>query len=140
MTHAVTMVAMMKFDVQFNVRVNVLRRFASEIRKQYKENPYHNFRHGVDVMQSVFWMSRKIDFERHLPSVEMFSLLTEALSHDVGHAGVNNALLVNTSGGSGTRVTCAGLTSQTKATKSLLGYPSMLNSVLTTDFSARTSS
>jgi high affinity cGMP-specific 3',5'-cyclic phosphodiesterase 9 len=97
LTQAVTMIAMMKFDIQFNVRVPVMRRFAIEIRKQYLNNPYHNFRHGVDVMQSVFWMSRKIDFERHLPSVEMFALLTAALSHDVGHPGTNNAFLVNTS-------------------------------------------
>ena len=91
------MVAMMKFDVQFNVNVTTMRRFATEIRKQYKENPYHNFRHGVDVMQSVFWMSRKIDFEQHLTLCRNVRTAAAALSHDVGHPGVNNAFLVNTS-------------------------------------------
>ena len=47
-------------------------------------------------MQSVFFMARRIDYEQHLPPLEMFALLTSALAHDVGHPGVNNAFLVNT--------------------------------------------
>ncbi len=49
------------------------------------------------------------------------------------------ALLVSTPGGSGTKVTWPGLTSNTRAMNSVSGYPSMLNSVVSTLANPRTS-
>ncbi|OQA07546.1 MAG: hypothetical protein BWY67_01703 [Bacteroidetes bacterium ADurb.Bin397] len=49
------------------------------------------------------------------------------------------ALDVNTSGGSGTSVTCSGLVASTSFMNSGEGYPSILNSVVTTFFSSTTS-
>ncbi len=44
------------------------------------------------------------------------------------------AFEVKTSGESGTRVTCSGFTFKTKSINLLFGFPSILNSVLTTSF------
>eukprot|EP00939_MAST-03C_sp_MAST-3C-sp1_P003928 g3928.t1 len=96
MEQSVSMITQLGFDKQFNVEFRVIHLFVKKISMQYKDNPYHNFRHGVDVMQSVFWMARTIDYEKHLPPLEMFALISAALAHDVGHLGVNNAFLVNT--------------------------------------------
>jgi len=95
--HAANMICLMQFGDTFSVDETTIFRFTRKIGKQYLEtNTYHNFRHGVDVMQSVFFISRQINFEAHMSSLEMFATLSAALSHDVGHPGVTNAFLVNT--------------------------------------------
>ncbi|KAH8700611.1 putative high affinity cAMP phosphodiesterase [Talaromyces proteolyticus] len=73
---------------------------------------YHNFRHAVDVMQSVFWILLRIgaippiNTSNPVPPVsksmvatlispfDALTLLISAIGHDVGHPGVNNVFLV----------------------------------------------
>ena len=75
---------------------------------------YHNFRHAVDVLQSVFFFLLQIGIlppypvgseppphsqdkspiAQLLSSFEALTLLIAAIGHDVGHPGVNNMFLV----------------------------------------------
>ena len=75
---------------------------------------YHNFRHAVDVLQSVFHFlvqigtlppypngadqppqaQNKSPVAKLLGSFEALTLLISAIGHDVGHPGVNNMFLV----------------------------------------------
>lgn len=75
---------------------------------------YHNFRHAVDVLQSVFYFLVQIGTLPPYPkgasppprsqdkspvasligSFEAMTLLISAIGHDVGHPGVNNMFLV----------------------------------------------
>ena len=75
-----------------NVSSNKLGNFVKAVFKEYKFVPYHNFAHGISVMQ--FFNS----FVSALPSVDtiyeknhIFIGLIAALSHDIGHSGKNNA-------------------------------------------------
>lgn len=88
--------------------------FILATRRLYKhENEvyYHNWRHAVDVTQSLYcflWDIRLLPptpsqptsqkqtnaAERLLTPIDAFILLVAALGHDVGHPGVNNAFLV----------------------------------------------
>lgn len=83
-------------------------------RRQYKherEVHYHNWRHAVDVSQSVFCFLLDLRLcpplgadernhepptavEKILSPLDGFILLISAIGHDVGHPGVNNAFLV----------------------------------------------
>jgi hypothetical protein len=72
-----------------------LERFVAETESNYKDNPFHNFSHAVDVLTSVSKMMRLMDPENALLlELEQFSLLIAAIGHDVGHPGVNNPFLL----------------------------------------------
>lgn len=83
-------------------------------RRQYKhhrEVHYHNWRHAVDVTQSIYCFLLDVQLcqplptderpvkhtygiERILRPIDGLLLLVSAIGHDVGHPGVNNAFLV----------------------------------------------
>ena len=70
--------------------------FVARIETGYNDNPYHNFRHAVDVTHTVYRYVTITEPRTHVTHVEKFALLVAALSHDLDHPGVNNAFLVNT--------------------------------------------
>jgi len=74
---------------------DVLPRFALEVRRGYLDNPFHNFRHAVDVLQSVFRLGMALSWVSLLSAPVRFSLMVVALCHDVGHPGVSNDFLVD---------------------------------------------
>ncbi|KAK4511307.1 uncharacterized protein ATC70_012522 [Mucor velutinosus] len=62
----------------------------------HNSNPYHNFRHAVDVMQSTWYFLNSIASESMallLRPIDVLSLLMAAIGHDVGHPGVNNGFM-----------------------------------------------
>ncbi|KAF2719377.1 HD-domain/PDEase-like protein [Polychaeton citri CBS 116435] len=86
--------------------------FVLATRRQYKHERqvhYHNWRHAVDVTQSLYCFLLAIDVipscssdvaRQHTPVEKLLTpldgliLLISAIGHDVGHPGVNNAFLV----------------------------------------------
>ena len=67
-----------------------LRRFIEKTSLHYRENPYHNFHHAVDTVNTIGWMISLPVFHRHLPQHHKFLLLFTALIHDIEHPGHNN--------------------------------------------------
>jgi len=77
------------FDI-YSIDRTVFAQFVSEIRNRYLETPYHNFKHAVDVTQTVFCLMKDMNLSQGLTSLECLALLTAALCHDVQHPGLNN--------------------------------------------------
>lgn len=82
----------------FRVRTDTLANFLAEVCGRYRPNPYHNFNHGVHVMQGAYIHAcmGTGDQAEPLSQLELFALLTAAIGHDVEHPGVTNAFLTKT--------------------------------------------
>ncbi|KAG2185044.1 hypothetical protein INT43_000957 [Umbelopsis isabellina] len=105
----------------FYFSADQLYNFIQDICNSYhKTNPYHNFKHAVDVLQSSYYFLCKIGalepmannfvrpaagrrrnatwrIDQLLRPKDIFALLIASIGHDVGHPGVNNMFMINTS-------------------------------------------
>jgi len=59
--------------------------------------PYHNWNHAVDVAHCVFRFLSLCSMECFLSSHERYALIISSLCHDIGHPGLNNPFLAETS-------------------------------------------
>lgn len=73
-----------------------LRALIEKVSWLYRDNPYHNFHHAVDTVNTIVWMVTRPIFKANLPTEHRFLLLFAALTHDVQHPGHNNAFEVGT--------------------------------------------
>lgn len=79
----------------FDVPMAVFCNFVREVRRHYQANPYHNFVHAFDVLQTVYSLLFITDAVNFLTELDIFALLVSALCHDLSHPGTNNAFQVN---------------------------------------------
>lgn len=103
----------MEENKQYSLPRTQLMAFLLATRRQYKHERqvhYHNWRHAVDVTQSIYCFLLEVHLapsdremkhsesdravERLLSAEDGLVLLVSAIGHDVGHPGVNNAFLV----------------------------------------------
>jgi len=62
---------------------------------QNPHNPYHNFVHLIDVMQTCAAFLGEIASHSLMTETTTFALLLSAFVHDIGHPGLNNTYQVN---------------------------------------------
>jgi CheY-like chemotaxis protein/HPt (histidine-containing phosphotransfer) domain-containing protein len=80
---------------EFSIEPAKLLNFLHKLRANYKENPYHNLKHALDVTQFVYCCICDEKIANMLTSLEQLCLLVSALCHDVCHPGLNNNYQVN---------------------------------------------
>eukprot|EP00930_Biecheleria_cincta_P001749 TRINITY_DN102853_c0_g1_i1.p1 TRINITY_DN102853_c0_g1~~TRINITY_DN102853_c0_g1_i1.p1 ORF type:complete len:914 (+),score=185.84 TRINITY_DN102853_c0_g1_i1:133-2874(+) len=84
--------------VSAGVGAQLLVNFVAAAEQAYSEpNAFHNFSHALDTLYTVSWYLSLTEAKRCLSETQQLSLMVAALGHDVGHVGVNNAFLVETS-------------------------------------------
>lgn len=99
-------------NISVNLKIDIMYDFIFDVSNSYhNSNPYHNFRHAVDVMQSTWYFLCSMHaltspyWSRHddgpsssaicpLKPIQLLALLMASLGHDVGHPGVNNGFMV----------------------------------------------
>lgn len=57
---------------------------------------YHNWRHALNVTQTMFAMMKTGKMERFVTDLEILGLLVACLCHDLDHRGTNNAFQTKT--------------------------------------------
>ena len=79
----------------FQLPKPVLAAFLRDLATRYvNTNTYHNFHHGCDVAHTVYRLVTVPSLHLAFSHLEVFSIITAALAHDVGHPGLNNVYLV----------------------------------------------
>lgn len=74
-----------------------LNKFVINCESRYMPNPFHNFSHALDVEYATARAMRLINAQEFLSEPCMFWLMLASIAHDLGHLGVNNQYLVETS-------------------------------------------
>lgn len=80
----------------FKIPDAVCEAFLLSMRSSYLSNPYHNWRHAVDVTQASFCYVMQFDGHKWLTQLDLLALLVASLAHDIGHPGVNNVFMTTT--------------------------------------------
>lgn len=81
---------------QFHIPYDVLCRWTLSVKKNYRPVKYHNWRHALNVTQTMFAMFKTGKMERFMTELEMLGLLVACLCHDLDHRGTNNAFQTKT--------------------------------------------
>ncbi|XP_055618671.1 cGMP-specific 3',5'-cyclic phosphodiesterase isoform X2 [Toxorhynchites rutilus septentrionalis] len=76
---------------QFHIPYDVLCRWILSVRKNYRPVKYHNWRHALNVAQTMFAMMKTGKMERFVTDLEILGLLVACFCHDLDHRGTNNA-------------------------------------------------
>ena len=77
---------------EFDIERETLARFLGRVLDNYRDNPYHNAYHAVQVVHSVFLILLHCErVKTSLSSLDVLALLIAAVCHDVDHRGTNNA-------------------------------------------------
>uniref|UniRef100_A0A8D8VUM6 Phosphodiesterase n=2 Tax=Cacopsylla melanoneura TaxID=428564 RepID=A0A8D8VUM6_9HEMI len=76
---------------QYHIPYDVLCRWVLSVKKNYRPVKYHNWRHALNVAQTMFAMLKTGKMERFMSDLEILGLLVACLCHDLDHRGTNNA-------------------------------------------------
>lgn len=84
------------FDLE-RIKINYysLKEFIHQVSLYYHNNPYHNFKHAISVLQFVHLITNKIMAKKYLSGYELFGLFIAALVHDIDHPGHTNIFEIN---------------------------------------------
>jgi GAF domain-containing protein len=85
------------FDLleSFKIKNDLFFTFLYEVRSRYTAPPYHSFIHAIDVLQFFSFQIKTAQFDGVLTRMELLAVCTAAISHDLGHRGLNNVYNVN---------------------------------------------
>jgi len=80
---------------EFNINPAILRAWLWTVQENYRNNPFHNFRHCFCVTQMMFGMIHLCDLTAILSRTDIGILITAAICHDLDHPGFNNTYQIN---------------------------------------------
>jgi hypothetical protein len=82
-----------KFNIKYEKWCGLYRQV--EINMSISINPYHNFLHIIDVMQTCAAFLAEMGASKILHDQDILSLYLSAFLHDIGHPGLNNVYQIN---------------------------------------------
>ncbi|KAK4304512.1 hypothetical protein Pmani_023541 [Petrolisthes manimaculis] len=80
---------------EFCISPPVLRNFLVSVQENYRNNPFHNFRHCFSVTQMMYGLINLCRLQDKLPRKDLGVLITSCVCHDLDHPGYNNWYQIN---------------------------------------------
>lgn len=81
---------------KFRIPYQVLCRWVLSVKKNYRPVIYHNWRHALNVAQTMFAMLTTGHMREVQSDMEILALLVACLCHDLDHRGTNNSFQTKT--------------------------------------------
>ncbi|XP_075221410.1 dual 3',5'-cyclic-AMP and -GMP phosphodiesterase 11A-like [Lycorma delicatula] len=88
---AVSMFLELGLVKKFNIERETLYRFLITVRRNYRDVPYHNWRHAFNVAQVMFAILMGCEMKGTFSDLEVLGMFVGCLCHDLDHRGTNNA-------------------------------------------------
>ena len=87
----------LNFYEQFKINHDDFCGFLLELSMHYNKysNPFHNFKHGINVCHSCYWLYKNSQLKNYLNPLQTYGFVTSGQCHDVGHTGRTNAFEIN---------------------------------------------
>ncbi|XP_077926363.1 high affinity cGMP-specific 3',5'-cyclic phosphodiesterase 9A isoform X2 [Halichoerus grypus] len=79
----------------FSINPITLRRWLLCVHDNYRNNPFHNFRHCFCVTQMMYSMIWVCRLQEKFSQMDILILMTAAICHDLDHPGYNNTYQIN---------------------------------------------
>ncbi|PNI55762.1 PDE9A isoform 6 [Pan troglodytes] len=79
----------------FSINPVTLRRWLFCVHDNYRNNPFHNFRHCFCVAQMMYSMVWLCSLQENFSQMDILILMTAAICHDLDHPGYNNTYQIN---------------------------------------------
>uniref|UniRef100_T1HBJ9 PDEase domain-containing protein n=3 Tax=Triatominae TaxID=70999 RepID=T1HBJ9_RHOPR len=76
---------------KFNIELETLYRFLITVKKNYRDVPYHNWKHAFNVAQVMFAILMGCEMKGTFSDIEVLGMFVGCLCHDLDHRGTNNA-------------------------------------------------
>ncbi|XP_021359914.1 high affinity cGMP-specific 3',5'-cyclic phosphodiesterase 9A-like [Mizuhopecten yessoensis] len=80
---------------EFNINPITLKRWLLCVQENYRNNPFHNFRHCFCVTQMMYGMIQLCKLWEKMSREDLGVLLTSCICHDLDHPGYNNTYQIN---------------------------------------------
>lgn len=81
------------FD-RYGMKSKSLLAFMEEAWKNYHNNEFHNFQHGLSTFHIGFLLLDEAGLNKYLRDIEVLSILIGGIGHDLDHPGTNNAFQI----------------------------------------------
>ncbi|XP_064092393.1 high affinity cGMP-specific 3',5'-cyclic phosphodiesterase 9A-like [Macrobrachium nipponense] len=80
---------------EFCISPPTIRNFLVSVQENYRNNPFHNFRHCFCVTQMMYCLIYLCRLPEKLSKKELGVLITACICHDLDHPGYNNSYQIN---------------------------------------------
>merc|ERR1712228_830535 len=80
---------------ELDIHPSTLKRFLLRVQENYRNNPFHNFRHSFCVTQMMYVLIHACKLYKHLSKKDLCVLITACICHDLDHPGFTNTYQIN---------------------------------------------
>lgn len=80
---------------ELKIEKESFKEFIHQVSLYYHDNPFHNFKHAISVLQFTYLLIKKTNAIEFMSKYELFGIFISSLVHDIDHPGHMNNYEIN---------------------------------------------